>query len=513
MNERIAIPAAGAPLAVDELLSIDVDAEVRKLSARQFGQAHEVTIELARLLVRAGARQLDVVTSRRGVRLVAPGAVVSAAMLETLAQIFDGSVAPARRHELVVAWEAEHGTAWLAAMGADETVLASVSAVGTVELRRRRGESPSLRLDASRRGTPAVSIHSKRATERDVERHGVAQAARFARLPISVDGERVSRGAHAEDCFLAVELAAPGLAGVVGLPRDERHGRTIEVVDELVQRERLFHSPQGFVHVALAYTTQATPARDELLCSSIRAARDRLYERLATTAGAWPERELASAKDLLSIVALRTGEPRWLRRTALFVDAEGARATLDEVGASAKAGAVLYVDPSDAERAPANDLQRVFVLDELDRELVRRWLGLATTPAVPAEHGGVMAAAIRAVADDVRRLASVARGWWGGGHVAEAELDATERALAAALRLELTQRLAASAAGARQDVVRVGFVRRGRLPGRLERAHGHTTLWVPRRDPRVVRAAQQLARDPSLARWVLFACVGGRTQI
>ena len=105
---------------VDELLAVDVDAEIRKIVTARHRGIWEVVIELVRRGLRDGARDVNVAVTRTGLVVEDDGSPIDPATLADLAALFDADRDRERRHQALVALEAagERGLTALLGLGA-----------------------------------------------------------------------------------------------------------------------------------------------------------------------------------------------------------------------------------------------------------------------------------------------------------------------------------------------------------------------------------------------------------
>jgi len=213
------------PVDVAGLLTIDVDAELRKLATAQLQGPWQVPAELVRRSLAAGASAVDVAVGSRSVEIRDDGAALTELTLGALSALLDPH-APARaRHEALLALEEAGELALLAIVGLDPQRLELESAAPGGELlalSSQAGASPRReRRPAGGRGGTTLRLRA-RGLDPARARVMVADAARFASAVVSVDGQPIARGLAAYVASKAIVMALPGggeLRGHVALPR------------------------------------------------------------------------------------------------------------------------------------------------------------------------------------------------------------------------------------------------------------------------------------------------------
>jgi hypothetical protein len=200
-----------------DLLRVDVEAELRCLAHEQMQGVWQAPAELIRLLIRRGARSLEVWAKRQGVRLGAVGATLDHDELATLAVALDPTRPAADRHLALLALESAGAIELLWATGAAESGLHTVatSPRGGLTLTWRPGRPPVLETSAA--GKNAVEIElGGHALEQGRVVSWLREACRFVRVPLAIDGMPCAIGLA--DPIARTRLVAP-LRAEVALPR------------------------------------------------------------------------------------------------------------------------------------------------------------------------------------------------------------------------------------------------------------------------------------------------------
>ncbi|MBL8970373.1 MAG: hypothetical protein JNK56_07325, partial [Myxococcales bacterium] len=131
-----------------DLLRIDIEAELRKLTVAQLQGPWQMPAELVRRAVRAGAGEIDVSLGRSGCTVRDDGPPLPDAQLRDLATMLDPAAPAERRHQALLALEAAGGLALLALAGLGATQL---------DLRARGGGTLRRLTWRARQGPPTLS--------------------------------------------------------------------------------------------------------------------------------------------------------------------------------------------------------------------------------------------------------------------------------------------------------------------------------------------------------------------
>jgi hypothetical protein len=180
----------------EDLLTIDVSAEVSTLCGAQLQGPWQVPAELVRLATARGAARVDLRRTGRGIRLECDGALTTRAELADLARILDGDRPPRERQDAISSLEEAGGSALLWAAGLPGTRLELVVRSGGVADRIvvRRGLA-SLESVTAPAGSPVTAI-TWRCSGLKIRRAvaWLRTALRFLPVPAAVDGRAVDRG-------------------------------------------------------------------------------------------------------------------------------------------------------------------------------------------------------------------------------------------------------------------------------------------------------------------------------
>ncbi len=211
---------------IGALLTIDVDAELRKLATAQLQGPWQIPAELVRRSMAAGASRVDVSFSRRRVRVEDDGRVIDASQVQALAELLNPEGSARSRHAALLSLEAVGAVPLLALAGLSLTSLtleSSGEGGSRVRLVVRRGKPPSLSREARREGDSsggtrielvAETLEVKRARE------WLEEVGRFAGAALRVDGEAGPDGLR--DYLVSAPVEIPfgerSVRGRIGIP-------------------------------------------------------------------------------------------------------------------------------------------------------------------------------------------------------------------------------------------------------------------------------------------------------
>lgn len=179
----------------ETLFSIDVDAEIRKLSQAQFQGAFQLPAELVRRAIRLGADRVTVRFERHGVVVSSNATALAHGDLEALAVLVDGSKARPLRHQALTRLEQLREAPLLALAGLDGATI-EVAATSNGQLRTLRiGKDgrPTLTQDTSTKGDgDSIGLRTP-ALDHPAARNWLVKVCRFAPVAIMVDGAAIER--------------------------------------------------------------------------------------------------------------------------------------------------------------------------------------------------------------------------------------------------------------------------------------------------------------------------------
>jgi len=246
------------PVDLRDLLRIDIEAELRKLTVAQLQGPWQMPAELVRRAVRAGASEIDVSLGRSGCTVRDDGPPLPDAQLRDLATMLDPAAPAERRHQALLALEAAGGLALLALAGLGATQL---------DLRARGGGKLRRLTWRARQGPPTLSESADPAGPRGTEivlrgaeidptqaRNWLRDVGRFAPGVLRQDGEIINTGLRS---YLACERFSIGPAGATS----KIHGHVAVAAHGEQARLWLLHGGVVATHLGLS----AVPCFDAIV--------------------------------------------------------------------------------------------------------------------------------------------------------------------------------------------------------------------------------------------------------
>lgn len=240
-----------------DLLRIDIEAELRKLTVAQLQGPWQMPAELVRRAVRADAGEIDVNLGRGSCTVRDDGPPLPDAQLRDLAIMLDPAAAAERRHQALLALEAAGGLALLALAGLGATQL-ELRARGGGKLRRltwRAKQAPTLSEEADPSGPRGTEIILRGAEIDGTQaRTWLRDVGRFAPGVLREGGEVINTGLRG---YLACERFALGPQG----QPPKLHGHVAVAVHGEQARVWLLHGGVIATHLGLS----AVPCFDAIV--------------------------------------------------------------------------------------------------------------------------------------------------------------------------------------------------------------------------------------------------------
>jgi len=493
---------AGERIDVGRLLTIDVAAELRKLSQAQLQGPWQIPAEFVRRALKHGAQEVDVTLGRQHARIVDDARGIAPELLQWTAVLVDDQRGNAERHTALTVLES-HG----------ELALLAVAGLPPRELTIRAREAGVMHVLEQGNGRPRVTATSSpgpdgsevilhaAGLERRACHDWLADAAKFANAGVRIDGKLVQHGfAHS---FAHVELQQP-LVGRIAIPSEGETAHAWLLEHGIVTGHVAIPDAPCF-EAALELGSDATDGSAarlrEALQPHVLTLVDQavaLLVRMAQQAPTLPELARARIARLLLQSARKQQRLAEVTRAEVFrvVDTRGER--LDDLASLQRASTR---DPS-AQRIlqaiyPGQRPERfaigetpVLVADEVERSLLAELLQVRFRAPDARDAQGSWVAAWRRSLDatgrGLGRLSDLVRHPFRGRPLDDDMLEPRELALLETLRRHLardphrTVEAITMCAGA-------GPIRRTRGPA--------PQLLLPRRNPTVSACATAIAHD------------------
>jgi hypothetical protein len=459
---------------IDDLLTIDVAAELRKLTGATLEGAWQVPAELVRRALLAGARRITVELGRPLV-VADDGEPVARARPRQLQTLLDERSSAADRHQALVDLE-------------DDPGLLAVAAARPTAVRLEEGHS----------GGTKVVVEGARLDD-DAARRWLQTCARFAPAEVRVDGTVVTRGFG--DTLLESRLDAPLDGRLALIPGGEMAHLWLLRGGVVTAHLTLPDAPafEAAIEMDRWVSSRSPAALREAIQPHLAALTDQAVRLLLRAASRERDEERHRHVRLQLLAAARHG----VRADEIFaaplyrtlegtVARAGGRASLHDLAGGRP---LPCLDPSDDPATFLLPPGPVLVVDAEERGRLARLLGARFRPLTPRRmdrgFGARWRRALSRGAEAAREVASRVRHPGSGRIVSEAALAADERRLLRALREA-------------RPGTRLAFTDGGGRPRRVEGGLG-----LPRRHPDVTRAAALVARDPSWAYPAALALLDG----
>ena len=381
---------------LQSLLSIDIDAEIRKLALHRYPSPVEWISELLRVAVRYGARELRLHVAKKHAKLHALGAHLPRDCVADLRTVIDPSQRPELRHEALQRCE-QGGDLALLPMPVRRWRL--ISSAGM--LQQSSASQPSFEARAPHSTVNAdgffLEIQWSERTFNPKAIETLRKACAYSPIPMLINGKRASAENNAGETLLRLPLRGAGLCGEIAVPQSDRPCRMVLVCQGVVCWELYGTSAEGWTFDAVLHDHEARHAQElrrEVCERTVGHACLQLFEALLHT---FPEltgekkrwaklliyRRVAASKDASTVSHLR-----------LFETVSGGGLSPDELVRIAREGPVWAV--GELSEARARTLPSgVLVLDASDREFLNENYGIRVSEPPTTRGPGLLQRASR----------------------------------------------------------------------------------------------------------------------
>jgi hypothetical protein len=496
-----------------ELLSIDADAHLKKLTANMFPSPALLPVELVRSALKRAAAVIAIRVVGESIEISDDGAGIGNEEWRALVCLGDGSQDAVAREKAMASLQesGRPGIGLLAVFcpgvravqiensgpAARETLHA---AAGRIELRQGNSWPRGTRIAIRRRHGPA-----------EEERALLAELCAAVAGEIVINGRPLKKRPLLKDCLVSLgnesgkkperlRLAVPAQGDVC----------RIWLLDQGIPWQVLAVAPvQGMIFAA-ALETDAVPEHPTM--AALAADARRLYRWLAENYGQFPDHFQSRIEDLFFRRARADGDYSLLSLCAPFrLRAANRRLSLDEVRHAAANGVLPFMDSDERTgrfSVPGNEVlllsarQKDFLINHLGLPLVR----LNANAAAKAKPHGKRGFCRHAL-DGFRKCFAPAR----TRMINAGDLSDEENALCRELEKLWRQKMTAAATGAAAISVTVGMVdgRGVAAAFRLKNRFGETLL-IKRRHPLTRLALQKINLDPNNRELAFTALMPGQ---
>jgi len=488
-------------LDVEQLLTIDVDAEIRKLSEAELGGPWQIPAELVRRSLRAGATKVDVDLMKGALRISDDGAALADASLDALKCLLHESRGPAARHRALLELEEAGEVGLVSLVGLTWRGLRIVCD-GVERLRAGQAQLH----EAPRQG---VLIELEGVfLDRAKAKKWLETAVRFSPASIVLDGAEVPRGSG--DAILEAALEKP-VEGSVALLRTDEPARVWLLRWGVVATHAILQGTTG-IEAAIELGERAKGQvgagelrhafRNEL--GEVEAQAIELAIGAAAELGKLHPEDRAKVRMMLLSSAKVAKSPE-VRRVKMLPALYGPShahewTSIDQLLHHATGKTALAVD-DEARAANAVTQAPLFVLSPAERARLSQLFGVTFAPPPSGGVAGPLLS-LKGLAESGARVARAAagavQGAWQKAVPVEQQTDAERAALEVFMG-------AASGSG-RRPFKAVELCEGDGAPHVKARTK---TLMLPRRNADVAAAVALVAADPSWAYTALTALLGG----
>lgn len=492
-----------------ELLSVDIEAAIRKLTASQLSRSEMRAVEALRVMFRAGANELELWPRRDALLVRAPGAYVAAADVQLIHDVLSTKRPPKERYASLLELE-EHGALIWLALATDSGFELETRGDGHGVLLDCGDGEPEIRsVDGA--GGPRCVVRLRRRVSDDRERKLLEVHVRHSRKPVFFDGDDLRLSPPSISDPLSSRVAGPGFSGHVRVTVGEDYSSIRWVTYEVLQTERYSQLAGGIAHDAVIYSERQAEVRERAI-TAVRDARENTVAALQREFDAIEDPKLRNrVREVMFARAIERHDVAVLGQARLFDIAGGSAHSVAELRERARGGA-LEVASVESTRPRRDGL---LLLDSQGRRLLTELLRLpiiSVGPIGPATGWRHWRERWRALLRSC--LDSVGTGWSQlvrGQAVADHALSKDEQRFRRTLeRLCREGKFRVPELAPAQSLrVRVRFVPRGTLPLRTRKGRDPVLL-VPRRNRTVQRVVRALRDDPSTLYPGLDLLFGGR---
>ncbi len=491
-----------------DLLRIDVDAEIRKLTRQRFKTVGDYAVELIKYVASCRPLLIDIEITSRHFKLTHDGRDFSMASLKRLIAIFDEDRSAANRHNALVELEKGDGFRLLAAFSVET---ARVSFSGRVDGRTRGLEfSPSKgarNFDASRQEDSRIVVRG-RGRKLKLEKRLIVEACKYSIVPIWLNGERINHGPRIEQHLLDVDIRNARLHGTVGLPYKSDLTRIVQLKNGIREEEKVRSPVNGMVfHAIIDEKTDDFSAS----WATLRRASRRLYARLTRHFTQLGDKEKTRALELLFDRYKHTREQKLLKNVAAFRMVGAAPLDLEAVARKSVDARLFAIHPSESLQRYDLEGRKVLRIDAAQRAFLEDEIGVELFPP-PTRYGrfGIFET-IKSRLRDLKKKIGHALSGGPGKPVRAAHLEPPEGRFLEAVSAEVRSGGFSLAGEARPFEIKVRMADAQRRPwAEVKRGDSRSEYRISRNHPLVMDMIEAVERNPSYIYPALVLLTEGR---
>lgn len=350
-----------------EILAIDIDAALRKLTEKRFKNRDEPALALIRFVAASSPSAVFVTLKKKQFVIETASGDFSTELFTWLQILFDPRRKKAERSQTLSLLENRVGLDILAAFsGKPKRVEFTFSSdSGTTCVRFTPGRHP-IRFPAVLSGR-SFRMVVNRGTPRLADPEILAEKCRFADIPIIVNETRVSRGIKVEGSLIRQELTGASVEGVVGIPKEGDLSHIVLLDNGVISDELYMPNLRGIVFKAVVFGK-----RSDFLefYPALRQAAKRLLPHLATGYGSLGTSRASQAETRLFDRYEVTNENALVTGVTAFRTAKGARIDLPAIERALKKEPIYAVEEGKALGNFAVSNRNVLVLSRRQRRFL-----------------------------------------------------------------------------------------------------------------------------------------------
>ncbi len=504
-------------LDIQGLLTIDVAAELRKLSLAQLQGPWQLPAELVRRAIRTGATQIGVSFTRDRVVISDDGPGLDPSLVQWTAIVVDRKRSAEERHLALTTLERAGELGLLALAGLEplrEVAIHTIFGNQHHVLAYQAGQPASVEVGRATRAAGTQIIVRAGGLDRRRAARWIADVARFAPVAVVVDGRAIPDGMA--DSLLQAPLQAP-LRGRLALLLEGDTAHACLLANGLVSAHLSIPDAPCFEAAVELASVQGelSPARlRDAIARNLPALIDQAVALIvagAAQAADWPHARRARLAHLTLQAARRKLRPEEIERAAVFQQVGTGGPALVDLATLRRAattgpggpGTLLALDPGERPERYAVGLDPVLIADDAERSLLAEVLGVRFRTPNRQEAAHTPRALVRRLLRGGRRL--LAQGLGLLLHpsrrpaLPDHVLSARERAFLTALREHLRD----------NPVPGVEAVALCPGGGPLRRPHGTPPLLhLPRDNATVSACLRAFSSDPRWVRLIHLALTG-----
>lgn len=350
-----------------DILAIDIDAALRKLTEKRFKNRDEPALALIRFVAAASPSAIFVTLKKKQFVLETTSGDFSTELFTWLQILFDPRRKKSERSQTLSLLENRGGLDMLAAFSGKPKLVEFTfsSDSGATCVRFAPGRKPlRITADLSDRSFRMV-VHRGMPGLADPEI--LAEKCRFADIPIFVNEKRVSHGVKVEGSLIRQQLPGTPVEGVIGIPKEGDLSHILLLDNGVISDDLYMPNLRGIVFKAVVFRK-----RSDFLefYPMLRQAAKRLLPHLATGYGSLGNSRASQAETRLFDRYEVTNEKSLVTGVTAFKTAKGARIDLPAIERALKKETIYAVEEGKALQNFAVSNRNVLVLSRRQRRFL-----------------------------------------------------------------------------------------------------------------------------------------------